>query len=67
MGNIKPMEDITSNAWRRVGSSVIWSPALLGPLVLSGEAVPLRVALGWMKQGFPQSPPGGHATVLVAG
>jgi hypothetical protein len=39
----------------------------LGPLVLSGDAVPLRVALAWVKHGFPDSPPGGGATVLVGG
>jgi hypothetical protein len=61
------MKDMTSKAWQRSGSSVIWSPELLGPLVLGNDAVPMRVALGWMKLGFPESPPGGQSTVLVGG
>jgi len=61
------MKDMTSKAWQHLGSSIIWSPELLGPLVLAGEAVPLRVALGWTKHGFPESPPGGRSTVLVGG
>lgn len=61
------MKDMTSKAWQKLGSSIIWSPDLLGPLVLGGEAVPLRVVLGWAKQGFPESPPGGRSTVLVGG
>jgi hypothetical protein len=61
------MHDMTSTAWQRSGSSIIWSPQLLGALVLAQEAVPLRVALSWTKRGFPESPPGGCSTVLVGG
>jgi hypothetical protein len=61
------MKEMTSTAWHRSGSSIIWSPALLGPLVLDGEAVPLRVVVGWTKHGFPDSPPGGRSPVLVGG
>jgi len=61
------MHEMTSKAWQRSGSSIIWSSELLGPLVLGGEAIPLRVALGWVKQGFPDSPPGGRSTVLIGG
>ena len=61
------MKDMTSRAWQRVGSGIVWSPDLLGPLVLAGEAVPLRVAVGWTRSGFPESPPGGGSTVLVGG
>jgi hypothetical protein len=61
------MKDMTSKSWQKLGSSIIWSPELLGPLVLAGEAVPLRVALCWAKTGFPESPPGNRSTVLVGG
>ncbi|MHB1423871.1 MAG: hypothetical protein ACYC3I_11880 [Gemmataceae bacterium] len=61
------MKEMTSKSWQRLGSSIVWSPELLGPLVLGGEAVPLRVVLGWMKLGFPESPPGEIPTVLVGG
>jgi putative restriction endonuclease len=61
------MKDMTSKAWQRSGSSIIWSPDLLGSLVLAGESVPLRAALAWTKNSFPESPPGGRSTVLVGG
>lgn len=61
------MHDMTSKAWQRLGSSIIWSPELLGPVVLNGDAVPLRVVLGWLENGFPESPPGGRTTVVTGG
>lgn len=61
------MQDMTSQTWQRMGNSIVWSPELLGPLILGGEALPLRTVLGWMKHGFPDTPPGGGKTVLVGG
>jgi hypothetical protein len=61
------MQEMTSQTWQRSGSSIVWSPELLGPLVTGGEAVPLHTVLAWMKRGFPQAPPGDRQTVLVGG
>jgi hypothetical protein len=61
------MLEMTSQAWQRSGSSIVWSPGLLGPLITGGEAVSLHRVLGWMKGGFPQVPPGDRKTVLVGG
>lgn len=61
------MQEMDSSSWKRQGSSIVWSAELLGPLITEGEAVPLRVALGWLAAGFPASPPGGRRTVLVGG
>lgn len=61
------MDEMTSDAWQRSGSSIIWSPELLEPLITRGHAVPLRTPLEWMEGGFPDEPPGGQLTVLVGG
>lgn len=61
------MKEMDSTTWRRSGSSIVWSPELLGPLITTGEALPVRTVLCWMKDGFPDSPPGGGSTILVGG
>src|SRR5205807_6760475 len=61
------MQDMTSSRWHRTGSSIVWSPELLGPLITAGDAVPLRTLLSWQREGFPVSPPDDRQTVLVAG
>jgi len=61
------MQDMDSSSWKRQGSSIVWSPALLGPLITEGEAVPLREVLRWLNSGFPEAPPGDRPTVLVGG
>jgi hypothetical protein len=61
------MQDMTTKAWQRSGSSIIWSVELLGPLILAGEAMPLRTVLGWMTHGFTDEPPGGRTAILVGG
>ncbi len=61
------MQEMDSSSWKRQGCSIVWSPDLLKPLITEGEAVPLRVVLGWMKSGFPEEPPGDRSTVLVGG
>ena len=61
------MKDMDATTWKRKGSSIIWSPDLLGPLITDGSAVPLRTALCWMADGFPDDTPGGGGTVLIGG
>lgn len=61
------MKEMDSTTWRRSGSSIVWSPELLGPLITTGEALSVRTVLCWMKDGFPDSPPGGGSTILVGG
>jgi hypothetical protein len=61
------MNEMESSSWQRRGSSIIWSPELLRPLITGGDAVPLRTALEWSTLGFPDSPPGDRPTVLVGG
>ena len=61
------MQEMTSTRWRRTGSSIVWAPELLSELIVNQDAVPLRTVLGWMTNGFPESPPGDHQTVLVGG
>jgi len=61
------MHETDGSSWTRKGCSIVWSPELLGPLITDGEAVPLRVALGWLTTGFPDSPPGDRNPILVGG
>jgi len=61
------MQEMTSTGWQRKGSSIVWSPNLLEPLIVGSEAIPLRIVLGWHNHGFPESPPGDRQTVLVGG
>lgn len=61
------MKEMTSSTWKRCGSSIVWSPELLGPLITAADAVSLSSVLGWMRHGFPPSPPDDGQTVLVGG
>lgn len=61
------MKDVDTTGWQRMGSSIVWSPELLGPLITGGTAVPLRAVLRWVHEGFPSEPPGGGQTILVGG
>jgi hypothetical protein len=60
------MNETPSTQWKRLGSSVVFHPDLLGPLISIGCQVSLREALGWMKA-WPDDPPCNCPTVLVAG
>jgi hypothetical protein len=51
------MQELTASKWQRIGSSIVWAPDLLAPLMLAGDALPLRTVLSWYHQGFPDSPP----------
>ena len=60
------MEPMTRDLWKRRGSSVVFHPQLLGPLIHDGCLISLRTALGWLKS-WPTDPPGNGSTVLVGG
>ena len=61
------MKDMDATTWMRRGSSIVWSPKLLGSLITDGSVVPLRTALCWMMDGFPDDPPDEGKTVLIGG
>ena len=50
------MRDISSSAWHRRGSSIVYHRNLLVPLIASGAMVSLREALAWVKN-WPLEPP----------
>ncbi len=60
------MNEISSSAWQRKGSSVVFDRASLGPLISGGTLVSLRQALGWMAE-WPSQPPVPGKTILVSG
>jgi len=57
---------MSSSAWLRRGSSIVFDRYTLGPLISGGALVSLREALGWMMS-WPAEPPGGRQTVLIGG
>jgi len=61
------MEEMTSSKWKRRGSSIVWHPELLADLISTIEPVSMRTLQGWLKNGFPESPPGDAPTVLIGG
>ena len=61
------MNDMDATTWKRRGSSIVWSPDLLGSLITDGSVLPLRTALCWMTNGFPDDTPDGGKTVLIGG
>jgi hypothetical protein len=60
------MREMSSSAWLRRGSSIVFDKQSLGLLISNGSLVPLRQALAWIN-GWPQYPPSGGETVLVGG
>jgi len=60
------MRDMSSSAWLRRGSSIVFDRLTLGPLIGGGALVSMREALGWMNA-WPVEPPGNGQTVLVCG
>ena len=60
------MRDMSSSAWNRRGSSVVFDPLPLGPLIEAGALVSMREALRWMND-WPAQPPVNSRTVLVCG
>ena len=61
------MQEMTASTWKRTGSSMIWHPTLLADRVRDIEPVSLRTLIGWLRDGFPESTPGGKKTVLIGG
>lgn len=45
----------------------MWHPELLAELIASIEPVSVRTLQCWLKDGFPESPPGDTRTVLIGG
>lgn len=60
------MRDMSSSAWLRRGSSIVFDRWSLRQLIGENTLVSLREALGWMN-GWPVEPPGSGPTVLVCG
>jgi len=60
------MRDMSSSAWLRRGSSIVFDRLTLGPLIGGSALVSMREALRWMNA-WPVEPPGNHQTVLVCG
>ena len=60
------MRDMSSSAWLRRGSSIVFDRFTLGPLISGGALVSMREALRWMNA-WPVEPPGNGRTVLVCG
>jgi hypothetical protein len=57
---------MSSSAWQRRGSSVVFDKVTLGELIQNQAMVSLREALGWMKS-WPEASPGSAHTVIVVG
>jgi len=60
------MREMSSSAWLRRGSSIVFDRFTLGPLISGGALVSMREALRWM-DAWPAEPPGNDQTVLVCG
>lgn len=60
------MLDMSSSAWLRRGSSIVFDKNTLGPLIASGALVSLRRAFGWIRA-WPADPPVSGQTVLIGG
>jgi hypothetical protein len=60
------MRDMSSSAWLRRGSAIVFDRFTLGPLISGGTLVSMREALRWM-HAWPAEPPGNGQTVLVCG
>ena len=60
------MRDMSSSAWLRRGSSIVFDRFTLGPIIGGDALVSVREALSWMNA-WPSKPPGIGPTVLVYG
>ncbi len=60
------MLEMSSSAWMRRGSGVVFDKKTLGRLIQEQGIISLREALRWMKF-WPANPPNGAATVVVSG
>lgn len=60
------MREMSSSAWLRQGSSLVFDKESLSPLIGSYSLISLRQALSWM-QSWPSQLPGNRDTVLIGG
>jgi len=60
------MREMSSSAWLRRGSSIVFDKHSLGPLITDSCLVSLREALSWMRS-WPAQPPSDRQTVLIGG
>lgn len=60
------METISSTAWQRKGSSIVFDQQSLSPLIANGSVVSLRQMLSW-KNSLPPQPPVPGKTILISG
>lgn len=57
-----------SSAWQRRGSSLVWDPELLSPLLRENCLISLHHALSWIHDPLPANPPtGGGKSIIVVG
>jgi len=62
------VREMRSTAWLRSGSSLVWDAQLLSPLLENNEQVPLHVALKWIEEKLPSTPPSKDGkTIFVVG
>jgi hypothetical protein len=60
------MNTISSNMWKKRGSSVVFDPAAIAELLRDGALVSLRTALGW-RDLWPTKLPVAKGTVVLIG
>jgi hypothetical protein len=60
------MQELSTTTWLRRGSSVVFDPKALGPMINFGCLFSLRTVLSWLKD-WPTSIPGDCRTILVGG
>ncbi len=60
------MRKESGTRWQRRGSSIVFGPEALSPLLTSQCLVSLRTLLGWLED-WPDDPPDNGNTVLVGG
>ena len=61
------MNELTASSWQRQGSSLVWDPKLLTPLLQQQGPLSLRQILLWAQEGFPSASSVSGQTILVAG
>lgn len=60
------MNEQSNSSWQRQGSTILFDPEALSPLLNAGCLISLRQFLTW-KEAWPTTPPGNGETVLVVG
>jgi hypothetical protein len=60
------MDPYSASHWKVKGSSIVYDPKMLGPLLATSMVVPLRVALEWLGN-WPADVPGTNKTLVVGG